>query len=425
MSPAATSCKPRVLFVDDEPAVLRAMARLMRGLRNDIESVFVENGTEALAHLAQSPFDVVVADIRMPKMDGAELLSEVQRRFPRVLRIVLSGHADIGAARRAISIAHHFLLKPCDATSVREVIIRAIGLRTLLEDRELLSLVSGMRDVPARPQTYTELSRLLAMPETTSRDIARLISRDGALSVAFLKIVNSTFSPPMQRALTLEAAVSYLGLTRLRAKIFAAAATTTLAARAERHGYDLALNETRALLCAHLAAALVHDRQTSDEAFAAGLLHNVGDLMLLAEGSEVHLHARAHAKQRGIASHAAERELGSVSHAHVGAYLLGQWGLPYSIIEAIARQHQPLATPHTALDVVDAVYVSALLVDHYVEHVPNALEVATEYLGRFRAALSLGELTSAAELWLQDRERASVHPAHDLDASQPRTEAKA
>jgi HD-like signal output (HDOD) protein/CheY-like chemotaxis protein len=415
MSTDPTHQKPRVLFVDDEPAVLLALARLMRGLRNDMESVFVGGAAEALAQLGLRSFDVVVADIRMPDMDGAQVLSEMQRSFPGIIRIVLSGHAEMGAARRSLSLAHHFLAKPCDAATLRAVLVRALGLRKLLQNRELQAVIACMRDLPARPYIYSTLCCLLAEPEIDWRDVARLISRDTALCHAFLNIVGSTFSPPTQHNMSLETAVAYLGPTRLGSRVVAATATSALAGRAERHGHDPARYETHALLCAHIASALVHDTHMSEDAFAAGLLHNVGELLLLAEGSEDHLRVRAYSAAHGVSLHDAERKLGSVSHGHVGAYLLNEWGLSHSILEAVARHDQPLATPHAVLDVVDAVHVSALLADHYVHHAPNALELASNYLAPFSTARSLLEISASAEVWLAQRERTRVEVAHGHD----------
>jgi CheY-like chemotaxis protein len=105
----------RVLFVDDEPSILSGLSRMLWPLRHEIVSEFVNSGQEALDRLAKEHFDIVIADIRMLGMDGAELLDRVQRAHPHVIRIVLSGHADMAAALRAVPIAHQFIAKPCSA----------------------------------------------------------------------------------------------------------------------------------------------------------------------------------------------------------------------------------------------------------------------------------------------------------------------
>jgi HD-like signal output (HDOD) protein/ActR/RegA family two-component response regulator len=402
MGPDTVQTIQRVLFVDDEPAILRALARLLRPLRHEFESEFVASGAEALARLEQAPFDVVVSDIRMPVMDGTALLTEVQRAHPRVLRIVLSGHADTDAALRALPVAHQFLAKPCDAATLRHVIARAMVLRGLLADRQLQAVVGGMREIPARPRSYGELSRLLGEQSTSAREIALLVSHDVALSASLLKIVNSAFVGAKRRVTSIEAAVSHLGTSMLRAAVFATAATTSLGPRAQRYGYPLELNEAHALLCAELASQLFHEKHAREDAFAAGLLHNVGELLLLADGSPNNLSALAHAQQHAMALHDAERELDVASHAHVGAYLLGVWGLPYSIVEAVAYHHAPPPrAAHAELNIVDAVYVSVLIADHFLMHSADGLERAAAHLSQCGAAERLAELTNTAETWLQ------------------------
>lgn len=391
----------RVLFVDDEPAILTGLARLLRPLRNEIQSEFVSSAPEALERLKAEPFDIVVSDIRMRGMDGAALLEVVQREYPHVIRIVLSGHADASATLRAMPVAHQFLAKPCDATMLRDVILRASGLHRLLEDRSLQTLVAGMRDVPVRPQTYTDLSKLLADPAVTSRDISRVMSRDIVMSAKLLKIVNSAFFGLPRRVTSIESAINYLGTNMLRSVILSTAVVNHLGPRALKLGYDLELNETHGLLSGNLATQFFADKNAREDAFAAGLLQNMGELLLVAEGSEEAVRAIAHAKAQDISLYEAELELGVVSHAYVGAYLLGAWGLPYTIVEAVAHHNDPLCVPHDLLDIVDAVYLSGLVADHFLFERANSLELARVHLQRYAAEDRLTQLTQAAERWLK------------------------
>jgi len=113
--------KKRVLFVDDEPRILDGRRRMLRSMRHEWKMSFAETGQEALAILANQPFDVVVVDMRMPGMDGVQLLSEVRKRH-QIIRIVLSGTADREAILRAVGLAHQYLSKPCDAETLKSVL---------------------------------------------------------------------------------------------------------------------------------------------------------------------------------------------------------------------------------------------------------------------------------------------------------------
>ena len=96
----------RILFVDDEALILGGLQRMLRGMRAEWEMVFAESGAKALELMEQSPFDVVVSDMRMPGMNGAALLAEVMKRFPKTIRLILSGHADQELILKCVGSTH-------------------------------------------------------------------------------------------------------------------------------------------------------------------------------------------------------------------------------------------------------------------------------------------------------------------------------
>ena len=115
----------RVLFVDDETHVLESLRDALRPWRRELTMAFAADGPTALEEVAREPYDAVVSDMRMPGMDGAELLREVQRVQPATVRIVLSGYAEIESVARAATVAHRFLSKPCDVDELVSVIGRS------------------------------------------------------------------------------------------------------------------------------------------------------------------------------------------------------------------------------------------------------------------------------------------------------------
>lgn len=111
--------KIKILFVDDEPMVLQGLQRVLRPLRNEWETAFANSGQEALEKLSQEPFDVIVTDMRMPGMDGGQLLTRVKERYPHMVRIILSGQADKTMVMKSVKPAHQYLAKPCDDATLR------------------------------------------------------------------------------------------------------------------------------------------------------------------------------------------------------------------------------------------------------------------------------------------------------------------
>jgi HD-like signal output (HDOD) protein/CheY-like chemotaxis protein len=401
-TPMPTSAPPpqRVLFVDDEPAILSGLGRMLRPLRHEIESEFAGSAAEALARLAQEPFDIVVADIRMPVMDGAALLEQVRRKHPGIIRIVLSGHADVSTALREVPVAQQFIAKPCDASTLRNVILRAIAVRDLLNDTALHARLAALPEIPARPKLDSELSERARDPTATPGDLAKLIARDANMSAQLLRSVNSACFGLPRRIASIEAAISYLGTNILRSLLLGVAARSVLGPRAKLAGYDLEASETRALLGANLAMQFFTDKHTREGVFAAALLQDLGELLLMASQAQVTPQARVALDDAALASD-------GDAHAQLGAYVLRAWGMPDAIVESVAHHHHPERVVHDTLDLVDAVYVSTLVAEHCLSGRQGCLEHARARLDVFAAGERLQRVLVIAEHWLQQPAQAS------------------
>ena len=102
----------RVLLVDDEVDFVQTVAKRLK--RNKLSVQAVHSGDDALCHLADNPTDVVVLDVKMPGMDGIEVLRKIKARQPLVEVIMLTGHGSERAARTGIAEgAYDYLTKPC------------------------------------------------------------------------------------------------------------------------------------------------------------------------------------------------------------------------------------------------------------------------------------------------------------------------
>ena len=134
----------RILFVDDEPQILRGLARMLRPMRHEWDIDYAENGRDALAKLEAEHFDVIVSDMRMPGMSGAEMLAQVAVDHPSTVRIILSGQAAEDELMQAVNAAHQYLAKPCDPDALKAAIGRATALRDLLREDSLVDVVSTL-----------------------------------------------------------------------------------------------------------------------------------------------------------------------------------------------------------------------------------------------------------------------------------------
>ena len=158
--------KKRILFVDDDPLVLQGLQRMLRSMREEWEMEFVESGPIALEAMAKSPFDVVVSDMRMPGMNGAELLNRVMKLHPNTIRFILSGHADQDLVMQCVGTTHQYLAKPCEPDALKATIRRASALGQSLQNGQLKSLVSRIERLPSLPSLYLKVVQKLQDPES-------------------------------------------------------------------------------------------------------------------------------------------------------------------------------------------------------------------------------------------------------------------
>ncbi|MGH9407223.1 MAG: HDOD domain-containing protein [Terriglobia bacterium] len=351
----------RVLFVDDEPNVLQALQRMLRSQRGEWEMSFAQGGDAALAMLAAAPFDVVVSDMRMPGMDGPSLLGRVQEEFPQVIRIILSGHADLSSAFRAVPIAHQFLGKPCDPSTLRVSIERACRLQSVLSDDALRRTVGSMGALPALPRTYTALTDALGDADVSLDRVAKLIEQDVAIAAKILQLVNSSFFGLARNVTNIQTAVSYLGTNILKNLVLSLGVFRSFEQKELVAGFSVDEFQNHAYLTAKIAQTLPTVKYLSDMTGLAALLHDVGKLVLAARMPDYLARVLAQARERQRPIFEIEQELSGVTHAEIGAYLLGLWGLPSPIVEAVAHHHAPGRVPQQGMDALAAVHLANVL----------------------------------------------------------------
>ena len=388
----------RVLFVDDEPRVLAALQRMLQGKRPAWTLRFAAGGAQALDLLADQPVDVVVSDLRMPGMDGAELLAAVREGYPHVVRVVLSAHTEREATLRALPVAHRFLNKPCDADTLAEAIARAATVPRLLRHPEARDYVGSVASLPSAPTIWTALSKRLSDPAVSVNEVAGIVGSDVAMSAKLLQLVNSSFVGLARQLTSIREAVIYLGLPMLRSLVLSVEAFRAFAGVERASGLSVDRLCAHGVTCAGLAAELVSDPAQRDDAFTAALLADVGQLVLTTCVPTGFGQALARAAQGELALHAAELELFGVHHGDVGAYLLSVWGLPTSVVDAVACHHDPVGPPAGDVPVTQAVRLAHLLVGRQAEQPPGAAGKAGQATDELSAWLdAFGERLSA---WL-------------------------
>jgi HD-like signal output (HDOD) protein/CheY-like chemotaxis protein len=377
----AGSAPRRVLFVDDDPCILAGLTESVRRTPGDWHARFALGGEAALDLIAAERFDVVVSDLSMPRVDGVAVLERARELQPEAVRIVLSGGAGPGVALQVTRVAHRYLAKPVRERDLRLAIDRSCDLRRLLREEGWRRAAGGVMALPSCPRLYTELTGMTLDPNATAADAAALVERDVAMSAKVLQLVNSAFFGLGRRIVRMAEAVHYLGLETLRALVLHAGAFEAFAPRRPIDGFDIGALQRRSHLAARIARRLAPDAQTGDDAFTAGMLHGVGLLVLARQDPYELGDAIAEARATAIPLHEVEYARHGSSHAELGAYVLGIWGLPDSIVDAVAHQHRidRLAGPalDTALFVHAATALAAGFTPRAVATGPPAMDATT------------------------------------------------
>lgn len=380
-----------VLFVDDEPNVLSGLQRMLRNLRQEWTMEFVDSGESALAYMAQHSVDVIVTDMRMPGMDGAQLLREVMVRHPGVVRIALSGQSDHETLLKVAGLAHQFLSKPCDTETVKLTVRRSLALRDHFADENLKRLVSRMSTIPSLPMNYQEILQELKSPEPSLRTVGEIIAKDVAMTAKVLQLVNSAFFGIPRRVTSPMQAVTLLGLQTVNGLVLSVGVFSQFDQQLTLFSMDDLIDHSLqvASQAKRIAARQGKDETLCNDAFVAGVLHDIGKLVLATSFPKQYGQAVAAAQEWGYSLSAVERETFGADHADVGAYILSLWGLPTALIEAVAFHHDPkksLAadfTPLTAVHVADSFCQNSA--------VGGRVDVDREYLQ------SIGELGHLAD----------------------------
>ncbi len=355
----------RVLFVDDEPNILSGLRRILRGQRKEWDMVFRESGEEGLDALAEAPCEVVVSDMKMPGMDGAEFLSRVREQYPGSIRIALSGETDSHMIYRCVQHAHQYLAKPCDADTLVSTVKRISSLHQLLEDETLGAIVAEMSSIPSLPEQYNKIMQELQSEEPSLQAVGAIIETDVAMSAKILQLVNSAFFGLANTVSSPSDAAMYLGVDVLKSLVL----TTGVFSQFEDDEID---KETLARIWRHstatgsLAREIMRSQSSealpADNAFMGGLLSDVGKLVLAANFPDKFSQILELTAREGLQAHAAERRVIGHDHMEVGAYLVGLWGLPTAVVECVAYHNSPARCAEQGFSPLSAVHMAKAIV---------------------------------------------------------------
>ncbi len=244
------------------------------------------------------------------------------------------------------------------------VIQRSLALDAWLSTDELRSITPKLQRLPSLPSTYFEVLKQVESPSASVQNIGDVISRDPAVTARLLQVVNSAAFSLHQKVTDPIDAVSLLGVEMVKSLILCLQVFSQNDS-AKRAGLSFDQLWEHSVQVARIAREITliesRDARLANNAFTAGLLHDVGRIVLASNLPDDYAAVVATARKEGRPYYEAEMTRFGVTHSHVGAYLLGMWGMPAPLVEAAALHHVPTQSFTPEFSVLTAVHVADVL----------------------------------------------------------------
>lgn len=356
-----------ILFVDDDDSVLDSLKRLFFDLDEDWNFTFALSGSETLKILAEDVYDVVISDLRMPEMNGAQLLKEIKRLYPSTIRIILSGYSDTGYIIKTVEVADQFLSKPISPEELISTIRKALSSNDYIDNKEFKDTVDQYELMPTIPLIYMEICEAVNLKNVEIKDVARIVKKDIIISTKILKLVNSSFFGLRRQIDYVEDAINYLGFDVVKAL----ALTTELFRSGERDkksakavGKINRMSIMNAKLASHIMKHGGADDNMIKMAYLTGLLCDLGKIVFIDNIPNYYEKLAKCMNEKNLLYHDAEKKLFGITHGELSAYLLGKWGFNEIIINNIFKHHDYSELKKEKLTIAGSVIVANLLVSH-------------------------------------------------------------
>lgn len=368
--------KRTIYVVDDQKAVLQTVTFVLRTLGSGWEVSDFTDPAAALAAVKAQPPDAIVSDQMMPGLQGSELLEQVRAVSPRTIRVIMSGFVSLNKLE-LITSAHQYLAKPFDAFQLRDIMRRSFAAQERMDNQHLQSVVTAIRSIPSLPQVHHSLLAELKDSRNPCQTIAGLITTDPGLATKVLQLANSPLFGQGARVANVEDAVNRLGTDLIEAIILS---QNIFSHYESLKGRDIDLPRVWAHCweTAKLAQRLCREKELrgkiSEDAFLAGLLHEVGRFILIDNFPAEYQSACEAARQSNTPLAPHLKEVFRAAPLQISAYILELWGLPPAVVDCIASMDKPEANEASSFCLVSALYVANRIASQKFPADPYGLE---------------------------------------------------
>ena len=347
----------------------QALADISQALGAEWMPTPVGTEAEALAQLDKYAFEALLVDFNLGSPDASDLLNQALAKRPQTARFLLAHEADLALVAAKVEGTHQILPKPLELASLRSRLEDGVRPEATSHGQPAADAANGAEAKPSVPAIYAELLKAFDSPEVTPAQIGSLLAQDAELSAEVLRLASSAYLRSPRPCTDLVEAVNSLGLPAVKGLI---QALRFLAENSHlRPGY-LSLEQlwqhstTVAQIARDLVLFETRDRALAGEAFVAGLVHDLGKVVLVTNFDDLYCRVHSLARKQPVAIWEAEKEMFGASHGEIGGCLVGMWNLPGSAVEAAALHHEPPLGENRQLTPLAAVHIANVLAHELV-----------------------------------------------------------
>ncbi|MCP4580940.1 MAG: response regulator [candidate division Zixibacteria bacterium] len=393
--------KKNLIFVNDQNDIQAFIDQISISLGDDWEVEVVNSGRQTLEILNDRKIDLLVSELVLPDMSGAELFKEASEKYPGVIRFILTANTDRKLLMQTLGNVHQYLPKPCDSKAFLTIMKNSVRLREILSNEQLHARIAGIKSLPSPPHIYNQLIKELQSDNVSMQNIANLIKKDMGITAKLLQMINSAYFGLKNHIESPLQAVNMLGLDTVK-NLVLTVGTFSQFKDPGVPGFSLETIYNYSVnvgACSRTYATILGlSRQGAEDALMAGMLFDIGKLIMVTNFYNELQESSRLAYEKSIPLFEAEREVMGVSDAEIGAHLLSLWGLPDPILEAVALHYAPRLSPSQNKNVLTAVHL-AYATDHDQRHNildENSSAIDMEYLSMLNLQGQVQSLRSFA-----------------------------
>lgn len=389
-----------ILFIDDQPPVLRGLERMLRAFRHQADCLFVHDPQEAIVAARTVQPDIVVTDMRMPGIDGLDVLDEVRLHCPSSARLVLSGDVGLDTLGRMMRVVHQCLNKPCSSEDLTARLSSLLRLRERHVYPRLRAGLFHMSALPFNPAVYAQVQDALKRTDDTPHSTMLRVLWDGpGLSGKLLQISGWAGVGTGHRGEDLRTAVAMWAPAVIGVMFEALQPPEARDITPFMYGVW-----RRSRVSSRLAETIALDERLSPHdvglTSAVTLLSSAGPLVLEYICHEEYRGLRQEAERFSVPLERLERAYFGVSAQEVMAWLARLWGLPDAVVDLLDQCASPFVWAEDSVTMATIARLSQAIGHADTGELPDEATALLRRLGRLDRlpdwASAAGRLTDTA-----------------------------